>query len=90
MRRRIIIGFQDILILGGSQNCLMSGNDAIAFIYNKFRILVSLGTAYSLTRSRERDDLMKGMLLRIKRGFELTEKGKLISGSRLTKKSKDR
>jgi DNA-binding PadR family transcriptional regulator len=53
----------------------MSGYDAIAFIHNKFGILISSGTVFSLLYSLERDGLIKGMWAKRKRVYELTEKG---------------
>lgn len=75
MHRRIVKSFMDILILGELQNSPMSGYDAIAFIQNKFGILLSSGTVYSLLYSLERDGLTKGMWAKRKRVYELTEKG---------------
>ncbi len=75
MHRRIVKSFMDILILAELQNGPMSGYDAIAFIHNKFGILVSSGTVYSLLYSLERDELIKGMWAKRKRVYELTEKG---------------
>ena len=75
IHRRIVKSFMDILILAELQNAPMSGYDAIAFIHNKFGILVSSGTVYSLLYSLERDGLIKGMWAKRKRVYELTEKG---------------
>jgi hypothetical protein len=41
MHRRIVKSFMDILILGELQNGPISGYDAVAFIHNKFGILVN-------------------------------------------------
>ena len=61
-------------MLAELQNGPMSGYDAIAFVHNKFGILVSSGTVYSLLYSLEGDELIKGMWAK-KRVYELTEKG---------------
>ncbi len=76
MHRRIVKSFMDILILTELQNGPMSGYDAIAFVHNKYGILVSSGTVYSLLYSLERDGMIKGMWSKRKRVYELTEKGK--------------
>jgi len=75
MHRRIVKSFMDILILAELKNAPMSGYDVIAFIHNKFGILVSSGTVYSLLYSLERDDLIRGIWAKRKRVYELTEKG---------------
>ncbi len=53
----------------------MSGYDIIGFIHNKFRMLVSSGTVYSLLYSMEREGLIKGRWNQRKRVYMLTEKG---------------
>jgi len=75
MHRRIVKSFMDVLILAELRNAPMSGYDVIAFIHNKFGILVSSGTVYSLLYSLERDDMIKGIWAKRKRIYELTEKG---------------
>ena len=76
MHRRIVKSFMDILIMAELRNAPMSGYDAIAFIHNKFGILVSSGTVYSLLYSLERENLITGIWAKRKRVYELTEKGK--------------
>ena len=75
MHRRIVKSFMDILILAELRNTAMSGYDIIACIHNKFGILVSSGTVYSLLYSMERDNLIRGIWAKRKRVYELTEKG---------------
>jgi len=75
MHRRIVKSFMDILILAELRNSPMSGYDVIAYIHNKFGILVSSGTIYSLLYSMERDNLIRGIWAKRKRVYELTEKG---------------
>ena len=75
MHRRIIKSFMYILILAELRNNPMSGYDVIAYIHNKFGILVSSGTVYSLLYSMERDDLIRGVWAKRKRVYELTDKG---------------
>lgn len=75
MHRRIIKNFLDVLVLAELRNGPMSGYDVIAFIHNKFRLLVSSGTVYSLLYSLERDGLITGSWNQRKRVYKLTDKG---------------
>jgi len=75
MHRRIIKTFLDVLVLAELRNGPLSGYDIIAFIHNKFHLLVSSGTVYSLLYSLERDGLIKGVWSQRKRVYQLTEKG---------------
>jgi len=75
MHRRIIKNFLDILVLAELRNGPLSGYDVIAFIHNKFRLLVSSGTVYSLLYSLERDGLIAGSWSQRKRVYKLTDKG---------------
>ncbi|MGD8505379.1 MAG: PadR family transcriptional regulator [Candidatus Bathyarchaeota archaeon] len=75
MHRRLVKTFLDVLILSELRQGAMSGYDVIAFIHNKFRLLVSSGTVYSLLYSLERDGLIKGEWQQRKRVYTLTEKG---------------
>lgn len=75
IHRRSVKTFLDVLVLSELRNGAMSGYDVIAFIHNKFRLLVSSGTVYSLLYSLERDGLIKGDWQQRKRGYTLTEKG---------------
>jgi len=75
MHRRINKNFLDILVLAELRNGPLSGYDVIAFIHNKFHLLVSSGTVYSLLYSLERDDLIIGVWNQRKRVYKLTEKG---------------
>ena len=75
MHERIIKNFMDIIILAELRNSPMSGYDVIAFIHNKFRLLVSSGTVYSLLYSLERNGLIQGRWNERKRVYTLTPKG---------------
>jgi DNA-binding PadR family transcriptional regulator len=75
MHKRIIKNFLDVLVLAELRNGPMSGYDVIAFIHNKFRILVSSGTIYSMLYALERDGLIVGAWNQRKRVYRLTEKG---------------
>jgi DNA-binding PadR family transcriptional regulator len=75
MHERIIKSFMDILILAELRNGAMSGYDVIAYIHNKFHLLVSSGTVYSLLYSLERSGLIEGKWNERKRVYTLTEKG---------------
>lgn len=75
MRGRIIKDFMDVLILSELRKRPMSGYNVIEFIHNKFGLLVSSGTVYSLLYSLEREKLIEGMWNERKRVYRLTEKG---------------
>jgi len=75
MHERIIKNFMDIIILAELRNGPLSGYDVISFIHNKFHLLVSSGTVYSLLYSLERNGLIEGTWNERKRVYKLTEKG---------------
>ncbi len=75
LHKRVIQNFMDILILTEMKKGSLSGYDAIGLIHNKFGILVSSGTVYSLLYSLERDGLIKGAWNQRKRVYALSEKG---------------
>ena len=76
MHERIIKNFMDIIILSELRNVPMSGYDVISFIHNKYNLLVSSGTVYSLLYSLERNELISGSWNERKRVYKLTEKGR--------------
>ena len=75
MHERIIKNFMDIIILAELRNGPLSGYDVISFIHNRFHLLVSSGTVYSLLYSLERNCLIEGTWNERKRVYRLTEKG---------------
>ncbi|HEY4675373.1 MAG TPA: PadR family transcriptional regulator [Candidatus Bathyarchaeia archaeon] len=75
MHERIIKNFMDIIILAELKNGPLSGYDVISFIHNKFHLLVSSGTVYSLLYSLERNGVVEGTWNERKRVYKLTEKG---------------
>jgi DNA-binding PadR family transcriptional regulator len=75
MHERIIKNFMDIIILAELGNGPLSGYDVISFIHNRFHLLVSSGTVYSLLYSLERNALIEGTWNERKRVYKLTEKG---------------
>jgi len=75
MHERIIKNFMDIIILAELKSGSMSGYDVISFIHNKFHLLVSSGTVYSLLYSLERNGLIEGVWNERKRVYKLTDKG---------------
>jgi len=75
MHERIIKNFMDIIILAELRDGPMSGYDVISFIHNKFHLLVSSGTVYSLLYSLERNGLIEGTWNERKRVYKLTDKG---------------
>jgi DNA-binding PadR family transcriptional regulator len=76
MHERIIKNFMDIIIMAELRNGPLSGYDVISYIHNKFNLLVSSGTVYSLLYSLERNGLVEGVWDERKRIYKLTEKGK--------------
>jgi DNA-binding PadR family transcriptional regulator len=75
MHERIIKNFMDIIIMAELKMGPLSGYDVISFIHNKFHLLVSSGTVYSLLYSLERNGLIEGAWNERKRVYKLTEKG---------------
>jgi DNA-binding PadR family transcriptional regulator len=75
MHERIIKNFMDIIIMAELRNGSLSGYDVISYIHNKFNLLVSSGTVYSLLYSLERNGLVEGVWDERKRIYKLTEKG---------------
>jgi DNA-binding PadR family transcriptional regulator len=76
MHERIIKNFMDIIIMAELRDGPLSGYDVISYIHNKFNLLVSSGTVYSLLYSLERSGLIEGAWEERKRTYKLTEKGK--------------
>ena len=75
LRKRVIQNFMDILVLTEMRNVSLSGYDVIALLHQKFGLLLSSGTIYSLLYSLEREGLIKGVWNQRKRIYQLTEKG---------------
>jgi DNA-binding PadR family transcriptional regulator len=75
MHERIIKNFMDIIIMAELRSGALSGYDVISYIHNKFNLLVSSGTVYSLLYSLERNGLVEGVWDERKRIYKLTEKG---------------
>jgi DNA-binding PadR family transcriptional regulator len=76
MHERIIKNFMDVIIMAELKSGPLSGYDVISFIHNKFHLLVSSGTVYSLLYSLERNGLIEGTWNERKRVYKLTEKGR--------------
>ena len=75
IHERIIKNFMDIIIMTELRNASLSGYDFISYIHNKFNLLVSSGTVYSLLYSLERNGLIEGVWEERKRVYKLTPKG---------------
>lgn len=75
MSRRVIKNFLDVLVLAELRNGPLSGYDMISFIHDRFRVLMSPGTVYSLLYALERDGLVIGAWSQRKRVYRLTTKG---------------
>jgi len=65
----------DILILTEMKKSSISGYDVISLIHQKFGILLSSGTVYSMLYSLERDGFIKGVWNQRKRVYTLNERG---------------
>jgi len=88
MHERIIKNFMDIIIMAELKEGPLSGYDVISYIHNKFHLLVSSGTVYSLLYSLERNGLIEGTWNERKRVYRLTEKGKKTIETILTANDK--
>ena len=75
LRKRVIQNFMDIMILTEIKKRSLSGYDVIGLVHNKFGVLMSSGTVYSLLYTLERDGLIKGVWNQRKRVYQLTENG---------------
>jgi DNA-binding PadR family transcriptional regulator len=75
MHERMIKNFMDIIIMTELRNNSLSGYDVISYIHNKFNLLVSSGTVYSLLYSLERNGLVEGVWEERKRVYKRPQKG---------------
>jgi DNA-binding PadR family transcriptional regulator len=75
MNERIIKNFLDLIILNELRNGPFSGYDIISYIHNKYQLLISSGTIYSLLYSLERSNLVAGVWTERKRTYQLTKRG---------------
>src|SRR4030067_2217526 len=83
MHERIIKNFMDVIIMTELRNGPLSGYDVISYIHNKFNLLISSGTIYSLLYSLERNGLVEGVWDERKRIYKLTEKGQKTIATKL-------
>jgi len=75
MHRRIVKNFLDVLVLGELRKRPLCGYDVITFVHDRFRLLVSSGTIYSVLYSLERKGLISGVQMYRRRVYKLTEEG---------------
>jgi DNA-binding PadR family transcriptional regulator len=75
MHRRIVRNFLDVLVLAELRKRPLCGYDVITFVHEKFRLLVSSGTAYSVLYSLERKGLIAAIQMQRRRAYKLTDKG---------------
>ena len=75
MRMRSVKSVLDTVMLAELRNGSMSGYDAIAYVHDKFGVLISSGTVYAHLYALEREGLISGNNNEKKRNYELTEKG---------------
>lgn len=76
MHERMIKNLLDIIIIAELVKGPLSDYDVTAYIHNKFNLLASSRTVYSLMYSLERNGLVAGTWDEIKRTYRLTDKGK--------------
>ena len=88
MHKRVIKSFLDVLILIGLGKHSMSGYGIIAFIQDKFHMLMSSGTVYHNLYLLERKGLIKSEQAEKGRVYTLTRQGK--ENTRLFLNSKDK
>jgi DNA-binding PadR family transcriptional regulator len=72
---RFLREFMDILIMAKMKNGGFTGYDVISYFHEKFDLLVSPGTVYSVLYSMERKGLVKAQEFDKKRVYKLTPKG---------------
>jgi DNA-binding PadR family transcriptional regulator len=75
----MIQNFMDIIILKHlKNNHPLSGYDVIKHLHQKFHMLSSAGTVYSLLYSLERQNLIQGHVNNGKRVYKLTNQGEKL------------
>ena len=72
---RLLKEFMDILIMAKMREGETSGYDILTYFHQKFDLLVSPGTVYSVLYSMERNGLTKARGVDRKRIYTLTPKG---------------
>jgi DNA-binding PadR family transcriptional regulator len=72
---RFLREFMDILIMIKMKQGEISGYDMLTYFNNKFDLLVSPGTVYSILYSMERKGLIEAQGIDRKRVYSLTTKG---------------
>ncbi len=78
LQKRTVKNFMDVLVLSELRKAPMSGYDVISTIFDKFNILPSSGSVYSLLYALEREGLIKGGWNGRKRIYALTTRGEEI------------
>jgi DNA-binding PadR family transcriptional regulator len=84
MNERMIKNFLDIIIMNELKNGPSSGYDIISHIHNKYQLLISSGTIYSLLYSLERNNMIEGIWTERKRTYRLTKRGTRVIETMLT------
>jgi len=72
---RFLKEFMDVLIMVKMKQGEISGYDMLTYFHNRFDLLVSPGTVYSVLYSMERKGLIKAQGVDRKRVYSLTTKG---------------
>jgi hypothetical protein len=76
MHERIIKNFIGIIIMAELRDGPLSGYDVISYIYNKFNLLVSSGTVYSLCTPSKGTALSKELGMKEKEPINSLRKAK--------------
>jgi DNA-binding PadR family transcriptional regulator len=84
MNERVIKNFLDLIVMNELKNGPSSGYDVISYIHNKYQLLISSGTIYSLLYSLERSSLIEGIWNERKRTYQLTKRGQHVLETMLT------
>jgi len=88
MHSRVVKNFLDMVILMELRKRSMNSSDVIAFVRNKFSMLISLGTVYSYFYFLERNGLIRNELAQGKRIYKLTEHGEETAKAFFSSKDK--
>jgi DNA-binding PadR family transcriptional regulator len=76
IQRNMVKNFLDTVVMVRLKSCSpLSGYDVMDYVQQKYGVLISSGTVYSLLYSMERKGLLKGEFSSGKRLYSLTDEG---------------
>jgi DNA-binding PadR family transcriptional regulator len=78
LRKRTIKKFLDVFIMAQLRKEPKGAYDIIAAVHEKFYVIISSGTVYSVIYSMERDGLVRSSYVGKRKVYMLTEKGEKI------------